>query len=237
MQFGVHPPQWLEILAWLSIILALGSALFIIFDIYVRDNRQHMRIMEAVYPITALYFGPLTIWFYLKYGRQNTHKMMGHTNHEHGMHEKENPKWHQISKGVSHCGAGCTVGDIIAAWLIFAFGITIAGKELYADFVLDFIFAWLLGIFFQYYTIVSMRQTNRLRAIWQAIKIDTLSIIAFEVGLFFGMYLYQEWLFSHPLPKNSASFWFFMQLAMILGFFTAYPVNLWLIKRGIKEAM
>jgi hypothetical protein len=28
-----------------------------------------------------------------------------------------------------------------------------------------------------------------------------------------------------------------MQLAMILGFFTAWPVNAWLIRIGVKEKM
>lgn len=28
-----------------------------------------------------------------------------------------------------------------------------------------------------------------------------------------------------------------MQIGMVLGFFTSWPVNAWLIRRGIKEAM
>ena len=28
-----------------------------------------------------------------------------------------------------------------------------------------------------------------------------------------------------------------MQLAMILGYFTSYPANRWLIRRGLKEKM
>jgi hypothetical protein len=33
------------------------------------------------------------------------------------------------------------------------------------------------------------------------------------------------------------SFWFTMQIAMIAGFFTALPVNAWLIRKGWKEKM
>jgi hypothetical protein len=36
---------------------------------------------------------------------------------------------------------------------------------------------------------------------------------------------------------DSPEFWFMMQLAMLIGFVTAYPVNWWLIRVGIKEAM
>ncbi|MGL5398829.1 MAG: DUF4396 domain-containing protein [Plesiomonas shigelloides] len=28
-----------------------------------------------------------------------------------------------------------------------------------------------------------------------------------------------------------------MQIAMVAGFFTAYPMNWWLVKKGIKHAM
>ncbi|SAL05779.1 hypothetical protein AWB81_07303 [Caballeronia arationis] len=28
-----------------------------------------------------------------------------------------------------------------------------------------------------------------------------------------------------------------MQVAMVVGFFTTYPVNWWLIRKGIKEKM
>jgi hypothetical protein len=39
------------------------------------------------------------------------------------------------------------------------------------------------------------------------------------------------------LEVNTPEFWFIMQLAMIAGFATSYPVNWWLIRAGIKEGM
>jgi hypothetical protein len=39
------------------------------------------------------------------------------------------------------------------------------------------------------------------------------------------------------LEPGGAVFWWFMQFAMLAGFCTSYPVNKWLIRRGIKEAM
>nr|WP_236260200.1 MULTISPECIES: DUF4396 domain-containing protein [Streptomyces] len=70
-----------------------------------------------------------------------------------------------------------------------------------------------------------------------AVKADTLSIIAFQVGLFLGLWLYQEVVFSPGLPKTSAAYWMKMQLSMVLGFFTAWPVNAWLVRIGWKEKM
>lgn len=125
----------------------------------------------------------------------------------------------------SYCRRVQRSGDIIAEWSLLVLGITITGTALYADIVFDFILAWLLGVIFQYCTIVPMRQLRPLRGIKEAIKADTLSIVAFQVGLFAGMIIYQMLIFSNPLPTTSASYWFLMQLSMTLGFITAYPVN------------
>ncbi|MGH2584307.1 MAG: DUF4396 domain-containing protein, partial [Dehalococcoidia bacterium] len=43
--------------------------------------------------------------------------------------------------------------------------------------------------------------------------------------------------FDPPLQPNQVEYWFMMQVGMILGFFTSYPANWFLIRRGIKEAM
>ena len=40
-----------------------------------------------------------------------------------------------------------------------------------------------------------------------------------------------------PLQPDSVEFWFAMQLAMLAGFAVSYPVNRWLLKTGLKEAM
>jgi hypothetical protein len=39
------------------------------------------------------------------------------------------------------------------------------------------------------------------------------------------------------IQVNEPTYWFLMQIGMILGFLTSYPVNWWLIKSGVKEAM
>jgi hypothetical protein len=44
--------------------------------------------------------------------------------------------------------------------------------------------------------------------------------------------------FPNPhLSANQAVFWFMMQVGMILGFFTLYPINVLLVKKGWKERM
>jgi len=45
-------------------------------------------------------------------------------------------------------------------------------------------------------------------------------------------------LFRRPhLQPTEVSFWFMMQIGMIVGFFTSYPANIFLLKTGWKEKM
>jgi len=85
---------------------------------------------------------------------------------------------------------------------------------------------------------VPMRHLSPREGNAAALKADALSLTAFEVGLF-GWMLLQRFVFfhAHPLHPDEARYWFMMQLGMVLGFVTSYPMNWWLIKRGIKEAM
>ena len=39
------------------------------------------------------------------------------------------------------------------------------------------------------------------------------------------------------LHVASVEFWFMMQFAVWAGLLTSYPVNWWLVQRGIKEKM
>ena len=234
MEPHAHPAGWIEAIGWFSLAIAFASALLIAADIFGRGYRQKMAIMDLVYPITALNWGPVAAWFYFAHGRRQSKPVIERM----GPPDPEKmPRWNFLSKAVSHCGAGCTLGDIAGEWLVLSLGLLIAGKSLLADFPMDFAWAWALGIVFQYFTIVPMRDIGKVRGIWAAIKVDTLSIVAFQVGLFAGMAIYQELIFAPGLPKTTATYWMMMQLSMILGFFTALPVNNWLIRSGLKEKM
>jgi cell division protein FtsX len=92
---------------------------------------------------------------------------------------------------VSHCGAGCSLGDVIAEFAVFGIGATIAGTALYAEYIGDYIGAVALGVYFP----------------------------------------------DEHLHPDSAAYWFLMQIGMIAGFFTAWPADVWLIRRGVKEPM
>lgn len=65
-------PQWLHCLAWAWLALCFACSLIIIFDELHRP--QKMMIMNLVWPITALYFGPVALWGYLHSGVKSTRR-------------------------------------------------------------------------------------------------------------------------------------------------------------------
>ncbi len=215
--------------------IAFLCAAFILYDIFVRGYRQHMWIMEEVWPITALYFGPLALWAYWRWGRPQSHQWI----EEHDQQPPEKNFAATVAVGDSHCGAGCTLGDIIGSpTVVYVLGWKIAGFFLFAKYIVTYVLAYIFGIAFQYFSIKPMKGLSVGKGIKEALKADTLSLTAFQVGLYGWMAIMQFVLFPvEALHPNEPAFWFLMQIGMILGFLTSYPVNWWLIKRGIKEPM
>jgi hypothetical protein len=90
---------------------------------------------------------------------------------------------------------------------------------------------------FQYFAIAAMRALPLRKGLIEAVKAGVASLTAFEIGLFGWMALMSFVFFPapHHLHPDSPVYWFWMQIGMIAGFFTAWPVNAWLIRAGIKE--
>lgn len=133
--------------------------------------------------------------------------------------------------------AGEAGGDDERVIELFLTGLTVAGSVLWADYAIDFLFAYLTGLVFQYFAIAPMRNISGWAGVKAAIKADTISLISFEIGMFGWMARSNEVLFRPRLEPTEAADWFSMQIAMAVGFATAYPGNWWLIRRGWKEAM
>lgn len=235
-------PEWLHVLAWVYLALCSAIALWMIADI-ARGHRQKMWIMHLVWPITGMYFGPVAAWMYLR-TRPISSKDSPKPDEKIKERMKEmEPTREQVSVAVYHCGAGCTLGDVIGEAGLFVIGGTlatfVAGSEFATKLVVDFILAYIIGIFFQYFTIVPMRGLSLGQGVLAAMRADTISIGAFEIGMFSWMAIVRFALFPEPtrIYPNMAVYWFMMQIAMIIGWATSYPANVWLIRKGWKEKM
>ena len=233
----------LVVIAWFSIVVAGICAVIIVVDEARRP--QHMTIMNVVWPVTALYFSVFGLWAYLAIGTTKSKAaMQAMQPHDGSMPGGANnsapPSPAQVAVGTSHCGAGCMIADLGTEFAIAAAGLTIFGSVLWAEYILDFVAAWVLGIVFQYFAIKPMRDDlSPAGAIWAAIKADTLSITAFQVGMYLFMALVYFKIFPapHHLTPFDPRYWLMMQIAMICGFVTSFPMNRLLIGVGLKEKM
>ncbi len=61
------------------------------------------------------------------------------------------------------------------------------GSELAGKFLLAFVLAYVLGIAFQYFSIVPMRGLGLRDGLLASVKANTLSLLAYEVGMFAWM--------------------------------------------------
>ena len=242
-------PHWLHLVSIFALVLGFAAAGVIMID-EVR-HPQHMWIMNVVWPIVALFGTMLTIWAYFRYGRLATKEAA--MNAKSGGREPSGKSVTlfpvMVGKATLHCGSGCTLGDICAEWLAFAFPAIAVwfgwhwffSEKMFAVWVLDFIFAFAIGIAFQYFTIVPMRHLKLAAGVRAALKADALSLMAWQIGMYGFMAFASLYVFRHVLgvrlEVDSVEFWFMMQIAMLCGFLTSYPVNWWLLRSGIKEMM
>jgi hypothetical protein len=230
-------PGWLTVIAWVSLSVGFCCAALISYDIIVNHRPQPMGVMNFVFPITALYLGPLALALYARWGRATAQRAQAPLH----MRASENgrPGWVGMAVEVSHCGAGCTLGDVLSEFAIFWLALTIAGTTLPAEYVGDYLVALAFGIVFQYFAIAPMRGLGLKDGLIAAAKADFIALTAFEVGLFGWMAIMAFALFPapHQLMPNSAAYWLLMQAGMIVGFVTSWPANVWLVNRGIKVLM
>jgi len=235
--FGIFP-AWLHTLSVTWIALGVTSATVVVVD----ELRypQKMWIMNLVWPLTTLFGAVLWLAAYFAWGR-NAPTV--------NKRSRAQPFPVMVMKGTSHCGAGCTLGDIVVEWSAFAFPALalwfgwhrIFDDKTFAVWIPDFIVAFLLGIGFQYFTIKPMRGLSVRQGLAAAVKADIASITAWQTGMYGWMAIIQFLWFkpAYGGVANVASpeFWFAMQLAMFAGFAASYPVNWWLIRAGVKENM
>ncbi len=148
------------------------------------------------------------------------------------------PKWQSVTLSSLHCGAGCTLADIVGSALLLIIPVSLFGSTLIGGWVFTFILALITGVYFQFVAIKEMSDLPNSTIIVKAIKADFLSLTSWQVGMYCWMYLLM-FHFEYITPDSTLTwkFWFAMQQAMLAGLVLAWPMNYILIKTGIKSGM
>ena len=230
-EMGTMIPGWLTAISWAYVGLALLCAAIILYDVYGRGYRQPTGVMGVVWPITALYFGPLALPAYQRWGRLRSEKWR----REHGSAPEKSLPVAAATGGIPG-GAASAVGHVIGVPLVVLTGLTIAGQSLWVMILVIAAIATVLLFAFEYFfSTVPARGLPAGEGLGVALLIALVTVLAFDVGMGGWMLVMHFLLFMPPL--TDVTFLFLMQVGLVLGFLTGYPAVLWLVRRGTKAAV
>ena len=224
-------PGWLTAISWVFVALAVLSAGALLYDVYGRGYRQRVRAMEAVWPISALYLGPLALLVYARWGRPRSEKWQ----REHGGAPEKSLSAAAATGGLSG-GAASTVAHFIGVPLVVLSGLTLFGIDLWALIAVIGVLATALLFVFEYFLSTAQGRGVASRAgVGVALLIALVTVLAFDVGMGGWMILLH---FSGLMPPpTDVAFLFLMQIGLVLGLMTGYPAVAWLVGRGTKTAV
>ena len=188
-----------------------------------KENSLAMKAMKWGWVLVTLYTGPLgfIVYWFLHQARARETR------------EKSEPSlWEQSVESTIHCVAGDATGILIAlvlmSWLRLPMGV-----ELIAEYVAGFA----VGLFlFQAVCMKSSFHGSYQRAVRGTFLPETLSMNAIMAGMIPVMIILMS-LDMSAMKPTSVRFWGITSLAFIVSTVTTFPVNWWLVKRGLKHGM
>lgn len=224
-------------IALFFVLSGIISTVVIALDLVRRP--QSMKIMNYVWVLTGLWAGILALVAYYTMGREpKVMKMDMMPDMNMKMEMPMRPMWQSVVLSTLHCGAGCTLADIIGEWVFYFIAASVGASLLLGSAIADYVLALIIGVIFQYAAITQMSKMSRGEALKKAFKADVLSLTAWQVGMYgFMAIVIFVIMGDEPVSRASLTFWFMMQIAMLCGFIIALPVNMLLIKVGVKKAM
>jgi hypothetical protein len=180
-------------------------------------------VMKWGFVIVTLYTGPLGALLYAVSCREPLP----------GTHEAfVAVKWRQVVGSTMHCVAGDGIGILLAATVTALLKLPM-GLDLIAEYLAGFLFGWTIfqALFMKGLMGGSYRQSLRATFLPEMLSMN---------GVMAGMTAVMvPWMTRDPqaMEPTSPRFWFTMSIALTAGFLVAYPINWWLVDRGLKHGM
>lgn len=221
-------PGWLTPIAWAYIALALISTAVIAADIYLARRRHESVTSELVWITSGLYLGPFAIAFYLSRGRagvsSNDVERDGTT-----------AKSEDVAVAVLPGGGASAVAHLVAVPFVVAVGWSIAGLAMWPMIlVIAVLVTVMLAVYERTAGGKATGQTRRL-SVGAALLTALITVAAFDVGMVGWMLLLH---FNNAMPGvTEGSFWFLMQIGVVIGLATGYPAVQWLLRRNRSVAL
>jgi hypothetical protein len=212
-----------ESLLWAWFVLAAVSTVYVAWDNFVKGNPEEP-VMKWGWVLVTLYMGPVALALYVLTDKEP----------KPGEHaEFIRPLWKQGIGSTVHCIAGDATGIITAAVITAALGLPM-GVDLVVEYVAGFGFGLLI---FQALFMKEMMGGSYRRALRRSFMPEWLSMNMMAAGMFPVMILLMMGRDMRAMEPTEPLFWAVMSVGVTVGFFTAYPVNVWMVSKNLKHGL
>ena len=201
-------------------IFSIASAIWLLIDL--RNQPEIMPIMKVAWTLITLYLGVIGLALYVTSCREP----------KPGTHDEfVAPMWKQATGSVIHCVAGDALG-IVAAAIVTSF----LGMPMYGDMIVEYIVGFLVGwLLFQTVPIMHMNHISFQSALRTGFWAELLSLTFMVLGMFPTMYyLMNLW---SVMSLGWFTFWFVISISILVGSMVTYPINWWMVAKGLKHGM
>ena len=215
----IFPDSYL--LTWFA--LAALSTVYVTWDNFVRRNPEET-VMKWGWVLIRLYMGPIALALYVLTDKEPRP----------GEHEAFiRPLWKQGAGSTVHCIAGDATGIISAAVITAALGL-----PMWIDLIIEYAAGFGFGLFiFQALFMKGMMGGSYLRALRSSFIPEWLSMNMMAAGMFPVMTVLMMGRDMRAMQPEEPLFWAVMSLGVIVGFATAYPVNVWMVAKNLKHGL
>ncbi len=218
-EMGSGLPAWLTTLSWLWIAAAIISAAVVAFELYGRGSRPPRPVLAAIWPLSALYLGPLAIVLQRRDARRRAAASATAPGTDSG-----------LALGLQG-GVASGLAHIVGVPIVVLTGLTIAGLDMWAMVAIITVLATIMLVLFELAVVASpvSRRASVMR-LRTAATIALVTVVAFDVGMLGWMLVLH---YSENMPMaTDVRFTFLMQIGLVLGTLTAAPIARRLSRRS-----
>ena len=216
------PLAWIDValLGWFAL-TALAVA-YVAYDAYFHN--PELTVMKWGWVLVTLYMGPIGLGLYIlacKEPRPFTHE------------EFITPLWKQAMGSTIHCVAGDATGIIAAATIT-----ALLGFPMWLDLTIEYAAGFAFGLLiFQALFMKDMMGGSYRKAVRMSFLPEWLSMNMVMAGMIPAMVVLMMGRDMRAMEPGQLLYWGTMSFGVIVGFATAYPVNWWLVAKGLKHGM
>ena len=203
-------------------VLAGASTIYVGWDQF-RNNPEPL-VMKWGFILVTLYMGPIGLLLYVLADKEPRP----------GEHEEfVRPLWKQGAGSTIHCVAGDATGIILAAAITASVGL-----PMWIDLIVEYLAGFAFGLFiFQSLFMKSMMGGSYWENVRKSFMPEFISMNFMMAGMAPVMSFLMMGRDMRAMTPAELLFWGVMSFGVIVGFFVAYPSNVWMVARSLKHGL